>query len=143
MSVLSLILIIHINYGKGIDYNYPKFYAFTNIYEYLNLQNLDVNGKVNILTNALTNCKLRSQTISKRAKRPKQICYFIEDMKNARIRDQYKKRNNLTLYRYWRNRVRYLIQSSEDNYYAGAIHRFKGNTSKMWLITKEVAGKTS
>ena len=89
MSVLSLMVIIHINYSKGIDYNYPEFDEFTNIDEYLNLQNLDVNGKVNILTNVLTNCNLRSQTISKRAKGPKQICWFNKDIKNARrMKDQ-------------------------------------------------------
>ena len=93
----------YINYNKVIDYDYPKFDEFINIDENLNLQDLGVNGKVNILTNVLTNYNLRMQTISKRAKRPKQICWFNEDIKKARkMRDQYKKSNNLTLYRYYK-----------------------------------------
>ena len=63
----------YINYNKVIDYDYPKFDEFIYIDENLDLQDLDVNGRVNILTNVLTNYNLRRQTISKRAKRPKQM----------------------------------------------------------------------
>ena len=80
--------------------------------------------------------------ISKRVKHFRQNEWMNDDIKDSmRKRDYYHRIKDENNYRYWRNKVKYLIESSKQEYYVNVIENEKGrNSSKLWKHFRSISG---
>ena len=63
-----------------------------------------------------------------------------EILDSMRKRDFYHKKKDMYSYRLWRNKVKYLIENSKQNYYTNIIEQKKNNSSKLWKHLHTVSG---
>ena len=63
-----------------------------------------------------------------------------EIKEGMRKRDYYHGKGDMVKYKYWRNRVKYMIEDSKQVYYSKIIENAKGNSAKMWKHLHNVGG---
>lgn len=85
---------------------------------------------LNIFTEVLNH---HAPLIKKRVKRLYQNELMNDEILDSmRKRNFYHKKKDIYSYRLWRNKVKYLIENSKQNYYTNIIEHKKGNSSKLW-----------
>ncbi|VDI27296.1 Hypothetical predicted protein [Mytilus galloprovincialis] len=94
---------------------------------------------LNIFTKVLNH---HAPLIKKRVKRLYQNEWMNDDeiLDSMRKRDFYHKKKDMYSYRLWRNKVKYLIENSKQNYYTNIIEQKKNNSSKLWKHLHTVSG---
>lgn len=60
-----------------------------------------------------------------------------------RKRDFYHKKKDTCNYKYWRNRVKYMIEESKQEYYSKVLEHAHGNSAKLWKHLHNVTGKNN
>ncbi len=93
---------------------------------------------LNIFTDLLNK---HAPIINKRVKMLRQNEWMNTEIKNAmNSRDFYHKKQDTQNFKFWRNKVKYLIESSKQNYFSSMIEQNKSNSSKLWKHLHLVSG---
>ena len=94
---------------------------------------------VNIFSEVLNR---HAPLISRRVKKINQSEWMNDEIKDAmKNRDYFHKLKDDNNYKFWRNKVKYLIENSKELYYAEVIEKGKGNkSSKLWKHLRNMSG---
>ncbi|VDI58187.1 Hypothetical predicted protein [Mytilus galloprovincialis] len=93
---------------------------------------------INIFTEVLNH---HAPLIKKRVKHVYQNQWINDEIKEGmKKRDYYHKKKDTYNYKFWRNKVKYLIENSKQNFYTEVLEQEKGNSSKLWKHLHNVNG---
>ena len=102
----------------------------------------DPNEALEKFTNIFSSVLNRhAPVIRKRVKFVHQKEWMNDDIKEGmRKRDFYHGKRDMANYKYWRNRVKYMIEDSKHEYYSKIIENANGNSGKLWKHLHNVSG---